>query len=64
MIEKIITLLLLIVDSKFTNANGTSDRSLIVESADGDCCCCCPIPSLGEQGREKEKEKLSRNCNI
>lgn len=50
--KEIITLLLLIVDSKFTNANGTSDRSLIVESADGDCCCCL-VPTCGEECMEE-----------
>lgn len=49
MLKMLITSMLLNDDSKFTSAKGTRDRSLMVESAEGDCCC-CPIPTYGEAG--------------
>lgn len=54
----------------FTNGNGISDRSLIEESADGDCCCCL-VPIRGQRAvREREREtllvcvKTARYCTV
>lgn len=51
-------------DSKFTSANGTSDRSLIVESAEGDCCCCCPIPMYTDGGVKERDNDIRSLCQI
>lgn len=58
MLKKLFTSTLLSEDSKFTSANGTSDLSLIVESAEGDCCC-CPVPTYGEEGVKKRDSDMN-----